>query len=302
MKEVTVSSANLPGNIEDLSKFVLIGREQLNAVRAAIRAIEKVGTAREVAEQKRKEAQQLAEAVIDAEVRIGELMREIPAEPGARTDIEPRHPGVTRLTKTERLEEQGFNRNQANQFEQMSKHPEAVAAAKAEAREADEIVTRSAVLDKIKEEKKRLEEENAELRRIVVDLKDKPPEIREVAVEVTPNDYQKTKKDLEFARRNAERAENDLLKMKQKYEDAREQVEALKLKVGTSTETVKAERDIQTFTTVTNDYIRRYGGHVWAFNEIRNVDETVRADYLKAIKALDAFAQQMIKNIEGGIL
>ena len=299
MNEVTVSSANLPGNIEDLSKFVLIGREQLNAVRAAIRAIEKVGTAREVAEQKRKEAQQLAEAVIDAEVRIGELMREIPTAQGARTDTELSQPA---LTKFETLKENGFSKQIGNQFEQMSKHPKAVAAAKAEAREADEIVTRSAVLDKIKEEKKHLEEENAELRRIVVELKDKPPEIREVAVEVTPNDYQKTKKDLEFARRNAERAENDLLKMKQKYEDAREQVEALKLKVGTSTETVKAERDIQTFTTVTNDYIRRYGGHVWAFNEIQNVDETVRADYLKAIKALDAFAQQMIKNIEGGIL
>ena len=301
MNEVTVSSANLPGNIEDLSKFVLIGREQLNAVRAAIRAIEKVGTAREVAEQKRKEAQQLAEAVIDAEVRIGELMRAIPKATGNQHTV-LLNPEVKKQTKAETLKENGFNIKQGNQFEQMSKHPEAVAAAKAEAREADEIVTRSAVLDKIKEEKKRLEEENAELRRIVVELKDKPPEIREVAVEVTPNDYQKTKKDLEFARRNAERAENDLLKMKQKYEDAREQVEALKLKVGTSTETVKAERDIQTFTTVTNDYIRRYGGHVWAFNEIRNVDETVRADYLKAIKALDAFAQQMIKNIEGGIL
>ena len=301
MNEIKVSSANLPGNIEDLSKFVLIGREQLNAVRAAIRAIEKVGTAREVAEQKRKEAQQLAEAVIDAEVRIGELMREIPTAQGTRTDLElPQH--ALEKSKTEIIHDNGFNPESARQFERMSEHPEAVAAAKAEAREADEIVTRSAVLDKIKEEKKRLEEENAELRRIVVDLKDKPPEIREVAVEVTPNDYQKTKKDLEFARRNAERAENDLLKMKQKYEDAREQVEALKLKVGTSTETVKAERDIQTFTTVTNDYIRRYGGHVWAFNEIRNVDETVRADYLKAIKALDAFAQQMIKNIEGGIL
>ena len=75
MNEVVTSAANLPANIEDLSKFVLVGREKLTAVRAEIRAIQKVGLAKEVAEQKRQEAQQLAEAVIDAEVRIGELMR-----------------------------------------------------------------------------------------------------------------------------------------------------------------------------------------------------------------------------------
>ena len=53
----------------------------------------------------------------------------------------------------------------ANRFEQMSRHPEAVAAAKAEAREADDIVTRSAVLDKIKAE-------NAALKRKVRSWKD----------------------------------------------------------------------------------------------------------------------------------
>ena len=170
---------------------------------------------------------------------------------------------------------------------------------KAAARAGD--ISVNAAYQKLKAEKEQAEAENRELKKIVVELKDRPPEVKIREVEVVPADYQKTKKDLEFAKHNAARAESDFLKMKQKYETARDQVEALKLKVGASTEAVKAERDIQTFTTVTNDYIRRYGGHVWAFNEIQNVDETVRADYLKAIKALDAFAQQMIRNIEGGI-
>ena len=170
---------------------------------------------------------------------------------------------------------------------------------KAAARAGD--ISVNAAYQKLKAEKEQAEAENRELKKIVVELKDRPPEVKIREVEVVPADYQKTKKDLEFAKHNAARAESDFLKMKQKYETARDQVEALKLKVGASTEAVKAERDIQTFTTVTNDYIRRYGGHVWAFNEIQNVDETVRTDYLKAIKALDAFAQQMIRNIEGGI-
>ena len=291
MNEIVTNTANLPANLEDLSRFVLVGREKLTAVRAEIRAIKKVGLAREVAEQKRQEAQQLAEAVIDAEVRIGELMREIPTAQGARTDTELRSPGGT---KYEQLSEMGFAKTTANSFEQMSKHPEAVAAAKAEARESEEIVTRSAVLDKIKEE-------NAALKRRVRELEQTPPQVVTQTVEVVPEDYEQTKKALEDAKYTAARAEKDLQTMRQKYETARDNAEHLAQKIGESTETAKAERDIQYFTTATHDYIRRYGGHVWAFNEIQNVSETVRGDYIKAIKALDAFAQQMITNIEGGL-
>jgi predicted O-linked N-acetylglucosamine transferase (SPINDLY family) len=194
----------------------------------------------------------------------------------------------------ETLEQAGINKMTASRFEQMSKHPEAVAAAKAEAREAEEIVTRSAVLDKIKEE-------NAALKRRVQELEQTPPQVVTQTVEVVPEDYEQTKKALEDAKYTAARAEKDLQTMRQKYETARDNAEHLAQKIGESTEAAKAERDIQYFTTATHDYIRRYGGHVWAFNEIQNVSETVRGDYIKAIKALDAFAQQMITNIEGGL-
>ena len=57
---------------------MLVGREKLVAVRAEIRAIDKVGLAKEVREQKLQEAQAISEAVLDAEVKIGELMRSVP--------------------------------------------------------------------------------------------------------------------------------------------------------------------------------------------------------------------------------
>lgn len=75
---MTSPKYELPATVEDLSKFVLIGREELVAVRAEIRAIEKVGLAKSVREQKLQEAQLISEAVLDAEVRIGQLMKEIP--------------------------------------------------------------------------------------------------------------------------------------------------------------------------------------------------------------------------------
>ena len=146
MNEIVTNTANLPANIEDLSKFVLVGREKLTAVRAEIRAIQKVGLAKEVHEQKLREAQDIADAVLDAEVRIGELMRKIPKAQGVRTEL-----GNTAVTKLDTLENAGINKMTASRFEQMSKHPEAVAAAKAEARETNDIVTRQAVLRKIAE-------------------------------------------------------------------------------------------------------------------------------------------------------
>lgn len=78
MNELTTQNIQLPDTLEDLSKFVLVGREKLNAVRAEIRAIEKVGLAKEVHEQKLLEAQEIAEAVLDAEVKVGELTARIP--------------------------------------------------------------------------------------------------------------------------------------------------------------------------------------------------------------------------------
>ena len=80
MPDITAYQENLPDNLKDLSAFVLVGREKLTAVRAEIRAIEKLELAEEVRQQKREEARMLGEALLDAEVRIGELTKRIPKD------------------------------------------------------------------------------------------------------------------------------------------------------------------------------------------------------------------------------
>ena len=153
MGELIVSrEGKLPTRIEDLSKFVLVGREKLVAVRAEIRAIDKVGLAQEVREQKLREAQDIADAVLDAEVRIGELMSKVPKKQGFASFIRCNDaPNVE--TKKEVIERAGFSTDQVKRFETMAAHPEIVEQAKAEAREKEEIVTRSSVLDMIHEQK-----------------------------------------------------------------------------------------------------------------------------------------------------
>lgn len=147
MNDIEVTQKNLPATLPELSKFVLIGREKLTAVRAEIRAIEKVGLAQEVREQKLREAQAIAEAVLDAEVRIGELIAKIPK---AKNQHDAIRNGAD-STKQAQLAEIGIKQDTAERFQTIAKHPEAVEQAKAEAREQDEVVTRSAVLKKIKQ-------------------------------------------------------------------------------------------------------------------------------------------------------
>ena len=157
MSEIIYQNKNLPANMEDLSKFVLIGREKLVAVRAEIRAIERVGLAQEVRKQKLKEAQDIAEAVLDAEVRIGELMAKVPKASGGdrRSDSFKNNTDVTfEKKKAEVISEMGFTPMQVSRFETLAAHPEIVEQAKAEARENDDIVSRSLVLEKVKAQKR----------------------------------------------------------------------------------------------------------------------------------------------------
>lgn len=188
---IITQNTNLPSTVEELSRFVLIGREKLVAVRAEIRAIDKVGLAKEVREQKLAEAQDIADAVLDAEVKIGELMLQVPKASGgdhgnqytngkSNTGVifakpEPKtyqdlpftsseedqaersveEPVKEKPeTKTEVIEKSGFTKMQVSRFETLAKNPEVVAQAKAEARQNDDIVSRSLVLNMVKEQKR----------------------------------------------------------------------------------------------------------------------------------------------------
>ena len=165
-KAITFTRADMPATIDDLSKFVLIGRDKLQAVRAEMAAIKKVGFASEVLEQKRAEAQEIAELVTLSEVRMGEMLREIPkATPNNNPFHEKQHDLPFVKTKTETIAEAGIPREAAKQYQQMAAHPEIVEQAIQEARENDDIVSRAAVLRKIKQTKKQEQKDERKARK-----------------------------------------------------------------------------------------------------------------------------------------
>lgn len=152
MGELEVRHDNLPATLPELSQFVLIGREKLASVRAEIRAIQKVGLAKEVLEQKRAEAQEIAELVTLSEVQLGRMLKEIPkATPNNNAFHENRPDTNFVKPKAEAVKELGFTRDQVSQFQRMADHEDIVHAAIAEAKENDDVVSRRAVMKKIAE-------------------------------------------------------------------------------------------------------------------------------------------------------
>lgn len=192
MNDITITSSNLPTNINDLAKFALIGRERLVAVRAEIRAIEKVGLAQEVREQKLREAQEINDAVLDAEMRIGELMAKVPkATKGTGANQYAKPEGAKNDTavdfsksKADIIKDAGFTPKQVQRFQTMAAHPEIVEQVKAEARENDDIASRADILKRIKAEKKRQEQQESIREQI-----DKPKTTNHVDIFTTNKKY-----------------------------------------------------------------------------------------------------------------
>jgi hypothetical protein len=153
INELRVHRYDLPATPDDLRRFVLVGREKLVSVRAEIKAIDKLCLAQEVRDQKRDEARMLSEALLDAEVRLGELYRQIPKAANQHksaydTGVVSTFPGLSHAypTKEKTIRDLGFTPKQAERFETLADHPDLVERVKAEARENDDLPTRSAVL------------------------------------------------------------------------------------------------------------------------------------------------------------
>lgn len=288
MNEIITSGQQmLPETIEDLTQFVLVGKAKLQAYMLKLQTVNKLSVAQEIRDQTLKEAQEISNAVIAAEQRIGELLLAIPKQSGGVNQYNKEEKAERMAkTKAKAIAEQGYGRHEAQDYQQMAKHPEVVKKVIQDAMDNGEIVTKASVMREIKFYKDRIKQ-----------LEQEPAK----TVEVVPDDYEATKQKLSAAERDSARLAEDYRKARKKLMEQSKMVESLKAQLGADKVIRDAEVDIQHFTIATHDYIRRYGGHIWSFEQIRNVNEGTRADFINAIKTLDGFAQQLIRNMEGNI-
>ena len=171
--------SGLPSKLEDLAQFVLIGRDKLAMVRAGIKALDKLDMAQEVREQKKLEAQMLAEALMDAEVRIGEILLAMPKASGGNHGnqytsgkiptseeiAKPKPEPKPIETKQEAAQKLGFNKQQVERFQTLAKNKDIVEQVKQEARANDDLATRTAVLQAVRAKQVEEKKENYETKK-----------------------------------------------------------------------------------------------------------------------------------------
>lgn len=170
---------NLPPNISisDLSKFILILPEKLKSVKAEISAIKKLKLSKDVYSQKMEEARILSGVTLDAFVKMGEFIKEIPKD----------NPNKERIAgRGHSLAEMGITQKTSDQCQQIADHKDIVERVKAEAQDNDDLPTRTEVLRQIKEKAKevRISSEKKDRTKIVSGIEIRKGDFKKVLADV----------------------------------------------------------------------------------------------------------------------
>lgn len=317
MNDIETYQAQLPDTIEDLTKFVLIGRAKLDAYKLKLQTVSKLTDAQSIRDQTMQDMQDVSIAIIAAEKRIGEIMLSIQKQSNNQYTIASSGQVEKAKTKTEMAKEQGYSKDQVSEYQRLAQNPEIVRKVIDEAVKNGEIVTRTQIIKKIrsaKEEGKKeaKEESRNDLERLTNEIKERQRQIddglkrihdleREIeGMEKTiPDDYESIKKEraaykneAEMAWKEQRKAAKSLLELKQKMRDLEE-------REGKDSLEAKVKKESEFFAIRVYKFIQDVGGSVWIPQYMDELSDQDRKNFIDAIYTLDAFSKQMIENIGG---
>ncbi len=158
MNSLTTYQGGLPETAEDLAHFLLIAPEKAAAMRAEIRAIQKVGLAKAVYDQKLEEQRRLCDMILDASVRLGEMTKALPKATAGNqyTGKMVQDSAVhNQKPKCEVVRDLGFSPKQIQRFETLAENKDLVELEKIQAREEGRMPTRTKVIDMVQARKQR---------------------------------------------------------------------------------------------------------------------------------------------------
>jgi N6-adenosine-specific RNA methylase IME4 len=142
--DLTISKNNLPSKPEGLHKFILVGKEVLKAHKAKIRAIERINESYTVKRVTLKDAQDIADALLEAEKKFGEILARIPKQPEPSTN--------GRLGGSKPILPSGITHKESHKAQVIAKHPKVIKQVKVKARQEKRIATSEEVYKEIKKE------------------------------------------------------------------------------------------------------------------------------------------------------
>ena len=155
------SNAGLPVKPEELQRYTLFTTGKLNAQKALLNTIKKVGVGKAVYDQKLKEGQDMAGIVLIAEARLGELLSMIP-----RKVITKKHSSTSGTmlfpSGTEKSLPNDVNKKQSHEAQKLARNKDVINEIIDAAIKTHDIPTRSKVLRKIDSKNK----EKAEAKKV----------------------------------------------------------------------------------------------------------------------------------------
>lgn len=298
MNEIETYQAQLPDTIEDLTKFVLIGRAKLDAYKLKLQTVSKLTDAQTIRDQTMQDMQDVSIAIIAAEQRIGEIMLSIQKQSGGVNQYNKGDfSGRVEKSKSEIAKEQGYSKDQVSEYQRLAQNPEIVQKVINEAVEKGDIVTRTQVIKEIRSAKEELKRQLAEKDKRISELENRKPEVKKV--EVVPDDYEVLKQNVELQKKESIRIQNERRRYLEEKRQLEERVKDLESRKDINELERKVKEEAGYFAIRTYNYIQQNGGCVWIFEKMDELSDTDRKNFINAIYAADAFIKQMINNLGG---
>ena len=162
MGEIEKRKQTLPEEIEKLAEFVIYNSARLKGIMAGLAAVQRKRMPKEQWDCLNEQARLMQEEQLDAEVKLGEWFAGMEKAKPDRRSAEYKNQmdtGVKLITKSAVLDRLGFSVKQASRMETLARHKDVVEGVKAEARENEDIPTRTAVLKAVVEKEREVKKE-----------------------------------------------------------------------------------------------------------------------------------------------
>lgn len=154
--KIVKAKGMLPAKLDDLVPLSFIGQTAVTFYRQMIKGFDQLKMTEAQRKRTLKDGQEAGEMLLDIEIRIGELAeKEIRATTPLRRDERGRVAGHDSSGKPPKHERLGMSEPRMRQSQAIAKHPEIVEKVKAQARENEDIPTRTAVVNEIRYQKEK---------------------------------------------------------------------------------------------------------------------------------------------------
>jgi len=152
-KGLVVRKENLPATIEELKEFIIVTKRRIEAHKAQIDAIQRLGLSKSVYERKLKETQYMSETVLYAEAKMGKLLSDISRSKGMGGGRGKKKLVDTNVHKFTELQKTGISARERNRAEMLGKNEKAIEEVIDEEERKKTLPTREKVFRKIRENK-----------------------------------------------------------------------------------------------------------------------------------------------------